>query len=183
MSMNSDNPFQSSRNNTTEPQPKKRNVWVWVLGTLGVLGVVGALVCCGGSYFMFQFGQNMMGDQIKKQVGDDPIIVEHIGEIESAKMSFTETASAADGQKPDPIAFDVVGDKGSAVLVIRPDNNAPGQPFSFRSAELILPDGSRHQLVSGDDAGDLPSSVDATAPEPADEFQTIDIEQLQPLNN
>ncbi|TWU42801.1 cytochrome c oxidase assembly factor Coa1 family protein [Novipirellula artificiosorum] len=198
MSMNSDNPFQNPNAAPRNPQgqfpsgqlpqgsppPKKSNVWLWVLGTIVVLGVVGGLVCCGGSYFMFQMGQGMMGEEITRQIDGDPTVVEQIGEIESVKMSISETANQEMTQgKPGAIAFDIQGDKGSGVLVIQQDQGVPGQPFALRSAELVLPDGTRHQLIPADNAE--PSSGESDSemqdqPEDLNDFRVRDIESPEP---
>jgi len=134
-----------------QPPRKKSNPWLWVLGTLGVLTLVGAAVCCGGGYFLFQKAQEMIGDQIKTQVADDPTIQEHIGDITSVEMNYSQTAAALE-QTPDAIAFNIEGNKGTGILVVQQDKSAPGETFSLRSADLILPNGDRHQLIPADNA-------------------------------
>ncbi|TWU43117.1 hypothetical protein Q31b_21540 [Novipirellula aureliae] len=172
--MNSDEPFHNPNAAPRNPQstfssgqlpphqlpPKKSNPWLWVLGTLGVLTIVGGLVCCGGGYYLFQMAQGMIGDQIKNQVAEDPTIQEHIGEIASIKMNYSQTAAAIE-EKPDAIAFDIAGDKGTGVLVVQQDKSVPGETYALRSAELILPNGDRHQLIPADNAdAAIESSID-----------------------
>ena len=170
MSNNPNNPFDDNQpgqgyaQNVT-PQ-KKSNVWLWVLGTIGVLGVVGALVCCGGGYFAYQAGTGMMAEIFKEQLSGNPVIEEHIGTIESMSMNLGATSANAE-KSPGSIAFDIGGSKGSGTILIQQQPGADGQP-GIGSAELILADGSRHAI----DIAESPAVID-------DDFK-IDLGQPDP---
>jgi hypothetical protein len=103
-------------------QPPKRgtSVWLWVLGIGG--GVV-LLLCCGCvglGYFGFTGIMGFMGDMVKQQIENDPVIVEHIGEVKSVTVNYTDTGKEKQNN-PQPgrnvLVFDVQGTKGSGQVV------------------------------------------------------------------
>ncbi len=66
----------------SDPPPKKSsNTLMWVLGILGVLGLGTLAVCCGGGYMMYSWGTNLIAEEMKPRLQNDPSIQEHIGEI------------------------------------------------------------------------------------------------------
>ncbi|MFG0263071.1 MAG: hypothetical protein ACF788_11820 [Novipirellula sp. JB048] len=162
MSMSPDNPFEPNPNSrfaTQEGPPPKNDVWKWVLGILAVLGLLGAVVCCGGGYVMYRMGKGMIAEQVKHELGVNPIIQEQIGEIQSADLNFTATAEVGQ-EKPGVLVFDLVGSEGTAVLEIQQDPTAPGEGLSIRTAELVMPDGTRHEVVIDTRAVDSPREAD-----------------------
>src|SRR5690606_9685350 len=77
MSMPPDNPFEPNPNSrfaTQGPPPPKNNVWKWVIGIVAVVGLLGAVVCCGGGYAMFRMGKGMIADQVKQELGANAVI-------------------------------------------------------------------------------------------------------------
>jgi hypothetical protein len=136
--------------------PKKSNALWWILGIIGVATVGGALLCCGGIYFMIRFGTQVVGDQVKLAVGTDPAIQEHIGTISDIGMNLTATGAAGGGNT---IVFDIKGDKGSGQLEVVMDQT-PGQE-GLQSCVLILPNGDRHDVTVN-----VPSAPEVTAGEP-----------------
>jgi hypothetical protein len=166
MSNRPDNPFQQGGPGTmyADRQPKKSgsNVWLWVLGIVGGLIVIGALVCCGVGYFGYQAATNMLAEAFKGQLQGNPVIVEHVGEIESLKLNLTKTQEQAQSSNG-MMAFDLVGAKGSATLLIRQSQGGDG--MGIDEAVLLMPDGTKHDIPitafgddfgveMGDDAGD-----------------------------
>ncbi|MGV3483954.1 MAG: hypothetical protein ACO1RT_06015 [Planctomycetaceae bacterium] len=125
-----------------QPPPAKSNTLWWVLGILGFVIIGGALVCCGGGYFAYQFSSQMAGSAVKDVVANDPAIVEHIGTIENISLNLGATGNAGGGNK---VVFDVSGDKGSGQLEVVMDNNPGGQ--TVNSCVLVLPNGERHDVV------------------------------------
>ena len=147
MSNNPNNPFDDNQQNQGysqgAPPQKSSKVWLWVLGTIGVLGVVGALVCCGGGYFAMKAGTGMLAEVFKQQLIGNPTIDEHIGDIESMEMNFGATQQHAD-ESQGAIAFDISGSKGSGTILIKQDPSGDGTGIA--TAELIMSDGSRHPV-------------------------------------
>ena len=154
MSNRPDNPFQQGGPGTmyNDQQAKKSgsNVWLWVLGIIGGLTVIGALVCCGGGYFGYQAVTNMIAEAYKGQLQGNPVIVEHVGEIETMKLNLTTTQEQAQSSNG-MMAFDVVGSKSPATLLVRQAQGGDGTAIA--AAELLMPDGTRYD-VPIDDFGD-----------------------------
>ena len=148
MSNNPNNPFDVNQPNQGYaqggPVQKKSNTWLWVLGILGALGVVGALVCCGGSFFAYKAGTGMIAEAFKEQLSGNPVIEEHIGTIDSMNLNLSATGEYGQSS-PGSMAFDISGSKGSGTILIKQQPGADGQP-GIGSAELVMPDGSRHSI-------------------------------------
>lgn len=154
MSNRPDNPFQHGGPGTMHGDQQVRksgsNIWLWVLGIIGGMTVVGALLCCGGGYYGYQAVTNMIAEAYKSQLQGHPVIVEHVGEIESLTFSLTQTqehAESSDGM----MAFDLVGSKGSATLLVEQESEGDGT--GIETAQLVMPDGNRYDIPL-DDYGD-----------------------------
>jgi hypothetical protein len=126
-----------------QPAPRKSNALWWILGILGVLTVGGALVCCGGGYFMVRFGTQVVADAVKASISEDPAIQEHIGTITDISMNLTATGAAGGGDK---IVLDVKGEKGTGQVEVVMANGGPNDQ-SLKSCVLILPNGERIDLA------------------------------------
>ncbi len=150
--------------------PKNRNVWLWVIGIVAGVGILGGLACCGSIFFAYQWGAGMLGEELRAELQGDPTIREHLGDVESAEMSLTATAQEnQDRPGDDLLVFDVQGNRGEGQVVARQEAGG------VKPTELILADGTRHPLSSSDDlmidADDI-GLPDFDAPadeEPADE--------------
>jgi len=157
-------PYAAGPGQTMQPAPKRTALW-WILGILGVFTVGGALVCCGGSYFAFQFGTQVVADAVKASISADPAIQEHIGVITDISMNLTATSAAGGGNK---MVLDLKGEKGTGqVEVVMAGGGPDGQ--TLQSCVLILPNGERIDVAvdtSGQDifTGD---AVDTMAPDSA----------------
>lgn len=127
---------------TNRPEPQKSNTIWWILGILGFLTIGGAILCCGGGYFMIQFTSQVVAEEVKRSVANDAAIQEHIGTITDLDMNLTATGAAGDGAK---LVFDIKGDKGTGQLEVEVSNTTEGQ--NLRSCVLVLPDGERHEVV------------------------------------
>ena len=119
--------------------PRRRLVWVLV----GVGALVAALSCAGVVGLGF-WGFNVIEVEIRNHVRDDPVVVQHIGEIESFEVNLTESAAVKDD---DTFVYHVKGSKGSGVLTVRHVTDDNGDEV-IQSAELRLPDGRVVKLES-----------------------------------
>jgi hypothetical protein len=130
-----------------QPAPKKGPNWFLIIGVgIGALVLGGAAVgvcCCGGLGLAVPALTQVVGDEVAKQVADDPVIQEHIGDIETITYNFTESMEAsADGDER--MAFDVSGSKGSGLLIVEGANS--GDEIDITYGELIMPDGGTFYL-------------------------------------
>ncbi len=117
---------------------------------------------------MYRMGKGMIADQVKQELGANEVIQEHLGEIQSADLNFTATTEVGQ-EKPGSLVFDIVGTKGTGVLEIQQDSKNPGEGLSIRSAELVMPDGTRHEVIadldSFEDQIDTGMEIDLSAPD------------------
>ncbi|HZL90088.1 MAG TPA: hypothetical protein VFB96_17095 [Pirellulaceae bacterium] len=133
------NPYASlGGSGVTQPPPRRSSALWWVLGIGG--GVV-LLLCCGcgvAGYFSFTGVMGFMEGMVKEQFKDDPVIVEHIGEIKTVKTNFTATGEEKQ-RNPQPgrnvLVFDVTGTKGSGQIV-GTQVQAPEQGLILENARL-----------------------------------------------
>ena len=164
---NPGSPYAGGPGQTVQPAPKSNALW-WILGILGVLTVGGALVCCGGGYFAFQFGTQVVADTVKSSISADPAIQEHIGDITDISMNLTATGAVGGGNK---MVLDLKGEKGTGqVEVVMAGGGPDGQ--TLQSCVLILPNGERIDVAvdtSGQDVftGEAVDAMDS-GPVPAD---------------
>lgn len=143
---NATNPYSASTPPTT---PKKSNTLLYVLGGLGAFVV---LLCCGcggvGMYFA-NFGLGQVANQVKPQLAADPVITQHLGNLQTAEISFQTIAEAAKDPQHQRAGRDmgirVKGDKGSGLVVGKIDQSNPAQA-RIRNAVLVLPSGESYPL-------------------------------------
>jgi len=180
MSNNPHNPFDDHRpHQGYAPSPmeqRKSNVWLWVLGAIGVLTILVALICCGGGYFAYQASTGFMAELFKDQLVGNPVIEEHIGTIDSMSMNLGKTSEYAQGS-PGTIAFDISGPKGSGVILIRQESGIGGEP-GIGSAELIMADGSRHP-VTMEDGNQIDDDFQIDLGQPADAESAENLEPIR----
>lgn len=102
-----------------------------ILAIVAALLVVGCLACAGLTYFGFT---GMVDEAIKEQYNGNPVIEQHIGEIESASVSIAATQEAQqEFGSDDYIVILVSGPKGEGKLILhRPEGE------SFRSTDAVL---------------------------------------------
>ncbi len=167
--MKPNDPFeQAAAGQTAAQAPKKtsRRVWVWVIGIFGGLTFLGILGCCGGGFFLLEF----LTSTYQQQLAGNPVIIEHLGEVESMQMNLTKTAEAAENSDGNTFAFDIQGSLASGTILIKQDPSGDGT--GIESAELVLSDGSRHQVPLGGNVPevDVEFEIDAGEIEPAAPF-------------
>ena len=119
-------------------------------GRKTVLIVVGAilllvLLCCGGGAAVVYWSVGQMGEMVAADLRQDPVVAEHVGEIEDVSFSFGETVSFAERKNEfanDTMAFEVQGSKSDAVVVGVQQPSGGVEPVL-----LVLPDGTEIDLT------------------------------------
>lgn len=146
------NPNDGNQFSGQQAPPKKSNTWVWVLGVIGVVGLLTVMLCCGGLYFAYQKGTQVLGEQLKPELEGNAVIVEHIGEIESLQMNLTDLVAEVQKHQeenrsgdPPQLLFDIEGTKGSGKVTMN-TNPGSGRPTNV---VLITEDGERHEIDLG----------------------------------
>ncbi|MEM9586473.1 MAG: hypothetical protein AAGA03_04265 [Planctomycetota bacterium] len=153
------NPFQ------TQPKPSG-SPWLKVILILLGVGVVGAIVCCGGGIYVMNMGLGLAGDQVKERFQADPVIVEHLGGLDSAKLNIIATSEATQKSGEDTQVFDVSGPSGQGRLIFK------GNDLGMSGGGILeLSDGTQHPLA-GDQLDELDFDMDdITVGEPDTEFE------------
>jgi len=126
-----------------QPQPPKKSLW-WLWLLLGG-GVVMGVVCCGLIGLMF-VGFNLIEQELTTQIQRDPVVQEHIGEVENVEFDFmksvTETERSGDN---DTMVFHVEGTKGSGDIIGRSVTGDDGVEH-LEGGVLRMPSGEEFQL-------------------------------------
>ncbi|HMC10636.1 MAG TPA: hypothetical protein VKH44_05080 [Pirellulaceae bacterium] len=140
------NPYANTGGFGQAPPPKKSNPILWILGIVGGLGVLGALCCCGGSYFLFNTSMNVIANQTKAEIQGHPAVQEHIGTIESASADFTaaieETQRRGDTGGDSHMVIHIKGSKGKGDVI----GKIPQGGQRMVDQVLRLPDGKELPL-------------------------------------
>lgn len=152
------------------PAPKKSNALWWILGILAAVTIGGTLLCCGGFYYMFSFGSQMIATETKRLISTDPTIQEHIGDIKEMSFNFSATGAAGGGET---LVFDVNGENGSGQIQVVV-NNQQGAGPTISSCTLILPNGERHEIEL------VEPSAEPAPPKTVDPAETSEVEAEGP---
>lgn len=108
---------------------------IFIIAGIGFLIMAG---CCG---FVF-WGYGLFTDQAKDALNDNPVIQEHIGEIEEIETDFTATGNA---EGEDVFVFRIKGSKGSGVVTAEFISTGP-ESEEVRSGTLELDSGETYDL-------------------------------------
>jgi hypothetical protein len=128
------------------PPPRQSKWWLWLL-----LGAVGALlllaVCCGGvAMWGMSTANSVIGQTLRDEVSDSPVVQEHLGDIESLSVNYTQ--SGEETQKRgggNVLVVDTKGSKASGKLIVEQSRNPqPGSIFS--KVDLRMPDGKEYSV-------------------------------------
>jgi hypothetical protein len=138
--------FQNFSNDTAysrpfDTQPPKKSIGIWIM--LGALFVGGVAVCgCCGGVMYFTLG--VISTEIANDLRDNPVMREHVGEIQSFDINFTASAAEPDD---DVYVFDVVGDKGTGTATVKSITDEDGNE-QIVWATLRTSDGTTFDLVT-----------------------------------
>lgn len=83
-----------------------------VLILIGAVGTL-VLVCCGGGALVLHLGMGEFAHQVQADLTDNPVIVEHIGEIESFTIKYG-ASFLEEGE--DVFVFRIRGTKGAGTV-------------------------------------------------------------------
>jgi hypothetical protein len=97
------------------PPPRRSNTWLWILGGLGLAGLL-VCGCCGG--FMM-FGMSQLSGALEEEVAGHPAIEQHIGDIQSTSLNLTATGEETNkrGGGKSVMVYDVKGSTGNGQLI------------------------------------------------------------------
>jgi hypothetical protein len=107
--------------------------------------VVVIAVLAGGGYWAFKAGTGMLAEQTKVAVRDNPVILEHIGNIEDITLDLKATAAAGEEEF---MVFQLKGSKGSGELKVN-IKQVSDEAVAISQGTLRMEDGKTYELVPG----------------------------------
>ena len=124
-------------------QPSRRSsggcvIWAILLGAGLML-----LLCCGGGALIMRFGMQIITTQVEDQLADNPILREHVGEIESFELDWTRSFADEDD---DTFIYQVRGSKGEGRVTVKHITDDDGNE-EILEAELRLSSGEVVDLM------------------------------------
>ena len=166
------NPFESAPDQFGQPAQKSSHTWLWVLGIIGGVFLLGGMLCCGLMFYAWNQTSALVATEAVKEFADDPTFVEKIGTVQSAEMNLGEAMT--ESTKEDAVSamvFDISGDKGSGKIVLR-TNDQTGQT----TAKLILSNGQEYDLEMTNEFEDLDAELEGLEDmEAEDDLPTIEL--------
>ncbi len=148
------NPTNNPYSASTQPiAPKKSNVLMYVLLGVGAVLVLGCCGCAGAMYWggdaAMKAAMNVMGEQLKPSLQADPVVQEHVGDIQKLSMNFgastVETQKAQKGGGQQRMVFDIEGSKGKGQVT--GNVNQGSNPPRLSNGELKMSSGQSYPLT------------------------------------
>lgn len=104
------------QNQPGRQRPAKSSTnWTLIIAILAVVGLVCVLLCCGGAFYLVSFGTDVLGEQVRAEIEDNPVIQEQIGTISTFELDLAKSTAAAGD---DAFVFRIEGDKGAGYLTV-----------------------------------------------------------------
>ena len=129
---------------TGRPQTGRSSTGCWIIGILVAAGLL-FLVCCGGFAGLMYFGMQVITTSVEEQLAQNPILREHLGQIESFDVDWTRTFA-----DEDTFVYDVRGTEGRGRVTVRHVTGPDGTP-QIVDAQLRLPTGEAIDLLPPDE--------------------------------
>lgn len=124
------------------PPARRRGMGCWWTGCLGGSALM-MLLCCGGVGGVAYFGISLLNKEIEVLLAKNPVVREHLGQLESVEVDWKRTMIEDDD---DTFVFQLKGDKGKAVAVVESVTNSDGDE-EIRGGRLELSDGTEVPLI------------------------------------
>ncbi len=125
-----------------DDRPQSSTNWLWVVGIVGAVVLLGVLVCCGGMYGLVNVGMDVVAEDIRMQLQDHPTIQEHVGEMENIETEFVASLAHEDD---DTFVYEVSGSKGKGRLTVKSITDDEGRE-EIISATLRTDEGQTIEL-------------------------------------
>ncbi len=78
-----------------------------------VLAALAGIVLVAGGVWLMGFGLDVFAEQVKQDIQDNPVVLEHIGRIETIEANLSATAAEPN---EDIFVYEIEGTKSNAVL-------------------------------------------------------------------
>jgi hypothetical protein len=121
----------------------------WFIFGCAAAGVVGIVVLALGAGLFVRWGMGIFAEQVKLELRENPVILEHLGRLDTLEMDMTASTAAED---EDEFVFNAEGTKGSGVIRAICITRSPDRE-EVVSGTLELPDGSTYDLFPDGESG------------------------------
>lgn len=111
-----------------------------VAAALGAVAI--GILFVSGAFFVGKMGLDLMAEQVRTEVQDNPVILEHVGEIEEIE---TDLGASANEAGANVFVFDVVGSMGSGRLTVN-TVTVSAEREEVNWGRLRLESGEEHDL-------------------------------------
>jgi hypothetical protein len=129
-----------------QPPPRRSSSGCWIWAIVAGAGFL-LLMCCGGGALLVGFGLQIVTTEIEDQLSGNPILQEHIGEVQSFEMDWSRSFADEDD---DTFIYQVQGTKGEGRVTVKHITGEDGNEVIL-SAQLRLPSGETIDLMPGQD--------------------------------
>ncbi|MDA1194657.1 MAG: hypothetical protein O2894_05685 [Planctomycetota bacterium] len=111
-------------------------------GIIIIIVLVVLAIGAVGLFFLAKAGIGMIAEQVKVDIRDNPVIQEHIGEIQDISIDLTASGAAGGNET---FVFDIKGTKGSGQLTATIVTKGADQE-KVTAGTLRMADGTTHEL-------------------------------------
>jgi len=142
-----ESPVQDDARYYNEPPRSGCRPIVFFFAGIGVLAVM-CFVCCGGVFFGTT---RMLKGQVQQAIQPNPVVQEHIGEIEDIDLDWVASMEAPE----DVFVYELQGSKANATVEVITET-VDADTEALISGKLRLPDGREFDLIPSDTTGTDP---------------------------
>ena len=128
--------------NNSAPRRAKRGCCILAIVATGFM----AVLFCVGCVLILVFAMQMVTAETEDQLSENPILIEHIGNVESFELDWARSFSH---DEDDTFIYDVKGTEGVGRVTVRQITNDDGDE-EILDAELRLPNGETFDLMPDD---------------------------------
>jgi len=114
-----------------------------VIGGVSAVALVGGCALCGlGGWALWASGSQLLEEQVAADLRDNPVIVEHIGTIQTLEL---DPMAAPQHTGPEDNPYRIVGTKGTGVIVVS-SRTVSGDVEVVESGTLYVDGGGSYDL-------------------------------------
>lgn len=124
-------------------EPEEKNRTCLIVGLIVGGAVVVALLCGGCCAGFGYWGFNRITTEVRDDLADNEVILEHVGAIESFEMLYPESFARSESEV---FVFRVSGDKGSGKITAKSVTGDDGLEY-VESGTLVLDNGETYELI------------------------------------
>lgn len=126
-----------------------KTIGIIIASIIGV-GGLSVLCCCGGLIGFGMYAQKSEESDLIALIKDDPVVVEHVGELQQLNTDFMASNEYDDVEDWDVYVYKAVGSKGTAKLILRSGYDENGD-VTVISGRLIDSQGIEYKLRNSED--------------------------------